>query len=270
MKQLDLDPRRAVFPRRCVACGAAPTTAYTLELRGGLDLLVFAMQTCVDLEVPLCTRCGRRNTWRRAGWVAATLVVVVAVCSVVPILQMLFPEAHGVIAFVGAAVLFPGSFAALWWARNREDWLYHQWFSPIWVVAFDRTSMSARLGFHDASTWRDVGVLSGVLPPSEGAEESGYRDHAAPIPAPFAPAEPPLAWWPPVLLGLGVIAGGVADFLGLLGPHRRSSGLTQVLNDLLDALVGPTGALVLWLVVGLVFVALGFLLRRVQKTGHGE
>jgi carbon starvation protein CstA len=73
-----------------------------------------------------------------------------------------------------------------------------------------------------------------------------------------------------VLLGLGVIAGGVADFLGLLGPHRRSSGLTQVLNDLLGALVGPTGALVLWLVVGLVFVALGFFLRRLQKTGHGE
>jgi hypothetical protein len=43
-----------------------------------------------------------------------------------------------------------------------------------------------------------------------------------------------------------------------------------VLNDLLDALVGPTGALVLWLVVGLVFVALGFFLRRLQKTGHGE
>ena len=83
--------------------------------------------------------------------------------------------------------LLPGCNAVLWWARNREDRLYHRWFSPAWVVSFDTTSGIARIGLHDARTRREVGVLSGVLDASEGAGEAGYREHAAPVPAPFSP-----------------------------------------------------------------------------------
>ena len=242
---------------------------YSLAAQDGLDLLVFALRTHVDVEVPLCASCGRRKTRGRVAWFAAILGIFFAACGVVPLVEALFPGAGPEVAGVGMAVLLPAGLGGRWWARNLEDRLYHRWFCPAWIVAFDKTTMIARVGFRDARTRRDVGVLSGVLEAGEGLGEAGYREHAAPVPAPFSPpARPlPLPWWSSVLLGLGAMGGGPAESLGLLG---RRSGSLRTLNDLLDWLGGRAAVFVFWVAVGLAFVALGLVLRRAQKLDRRE
>jgi hypothetical protein len=245
MESLELDPRQIVFPHRCLACGATPTTSYTLEATAGLDVLLFALRTCVPVEVPLCAPCGRHKTWGRVGWFALILGSLLAPWGAVIGLHAILGDMA--VAIFGA-VLLPGTIGVLWWARNREDRLYHRWFSPAWIVAFDRTSCLAQLGLREARTRQEVGVLSGVLDASEFAGRPGYREHGGPVPAAFSSSSPParpIPWWAVLVFGLVTMGTSVLDY----------------------AMEGQSAAgLALWLAVGLAFAWFGIVLRRAERA----
>jgi hypothetical protein len=61
----------------------------------------------------------------------------------------------------------------------------------VWLVSFRAVPANGpknvvRLGFRDEQTYREVGVLSGVLDRSALAVQAGYREHSMPVPVPFA------------------------------------------------------------------------------------
>jgi hypothetical protein len=249
MESLDLDPGRIVFPHRCMECGATPATSYTLEALAGLDVLLFAYRTRIPVEVPLCAPCARRKTWGRVGWFALILVGLFAPLSTVAALRDILGDMG--LALAGVVVL-PATLAIAWWARNREDRLYHRWFSPAWIVTFDPSSGIARLGLRDARTRQEVGVLSGVLDPSEVASPAGYREHGGPEPVPFASpaaAASTPGWaipgWAIILAGLGIMGMSVFEYV------EQSQGVL---------------GLVAKLVGGLLVAGLGLAIRRGQRA----
>jgi hypothetical protein len=244
METLDLDPRQIVFPHRCLACGAPPTTSYTLEAKAGLDVILFALRHSVPVDVPLCAACGRHKTWGRVGWFALILGGLVGACGAVVPLRAIGGEMA--LAIVGGIVLLPGTFGTLWWARNREDRLYHRWFSPAWIVAFDPSSYVARLGLRDARTRQEVGVLSGVLDASEAPGQIGYRKHGGPVAVAFSSPPPrPIPGWAVVAFGLVTMGVSVLRYV------VESQG---------------AGSMVLGLVGGLAIAGFGLLVRRGQRA----
>jgi hypothetical protein len=240
METLDLDARAVTLPARCLECGATPTAFYTLEAKDMVDYLVVAHGVCEEIKVPLCARCDRRKTWGRIGWFTLIVGAIVAACGVVAGFTSALDDPD--VARVGLVAIMPFSLGVLWWGRNREDRVYHRWFSPVWVIAFDKASVVARLGFREARTRREVGVLSGVLDAGELAGQVGYRAHA-PLPVPYEPRGRPFPWWGFLVLGIGTIGAGVGKYLEP------------------GYLVLKIAALVLGIVVGLAFIAIGVRLR---------
>jgi hypothetical protein len=264
LKTLDLDPRHVTFPNRCLACGAAPTTSYTLEAKS-LHIPFIAQASSADVEVPLCTACDRRKTGGRVGWFVSILLGVLVTCAcVAPVCE---DALHmPILVPFAAAILVPSLLGVLWWTMNREDRLYHRWFSPVWVVDFDKASYIARLAFKDPRTRREVGVLSGVLHRSEDAGEVGYREHSGPLPVPFTAPPRSFPFWVLVPVGLLCMGAAIVQYEELAEmENTRHSAHLHTLVALLYEVGGKTTVLAVLVTVSLIVVVAGIVLTSTSK-----
>jgi hypothetical protein len=62
----------AIFPKRCVCCGAPPRAIWTTKAVKGIDLIAFRVLRVYEITLPLCRAC----LWRRGGvgGIAAILI----------------------------------------------------------------------------------------------------------------------------------------------------------------------------------------------------
>jgi hypothetical protein len=90
---------KARFPDRCVVCGVRSPNA-SIEIKagtfGGWDILSMLLTEPYYVEVPACTRCGRRLRFQRLlDWIQMIVAVVVSIWLVMPLVDERFPHFAG-------------------------------------------------------------------------------------------------------------------------------------------------------------------------------
>jgi hypothetical protein len=206
MERLTLSPRAVRFPDRCTRCGASPSHHITVDTYHGIDLLVIAWGRYCEIEAPACVRCKGRRLWGRIGWFTGIIGLLVAFIGAVAVG---FHDTPAVPAVLLTVVLLP----AIWFLRRREGDLYNRLYAPFHIARWDEQADTVELAFKDATLAHDVAVLSGLRAPAS-APLAGYREAAATAPPPAwsGPRPRTMPWWAPVLVGLGIIGAGFAEY----------------------------------------------------------
>ena len=152
-KTIDLPPSSITFPERCTACGEAPETQRTLEIKKGIDLILFDFQSEVEVRILVCRSCGRRRKW------TGILVYAVLVAGVITTGVTGYMKLDNEGATPLSLGLFALFFAMIYFARNRlEGWLDRVLLGVSGVTFSD--SGNVRLRFEEAALADEVEKMS--------------------------------------------------------------------------------------------------------------
>lgn len=263
MNTLVVRPEEVCFPDRCARCGASAARATTAELWRGVDLLVFAWGRSCEIEVPACDRCWARRLWGRALWMVGLLGALVGVIVAAGFASR---GAPAVIAPL-ALLLVP----ALLFLRRYERPLYDRFFAAVAIRGWDERAGTVELAFRERRLRDDVAVLSGLEAPPPPTSQ-GYRDAVVHEPPPAWRGASPrgVAWWIPVVLGIGFVVAGFAEWAQFDKAERLGRAVRDhVLVILLYDLGGKYTVLGFFVVFGLGFAAVGIIARaRGKKKLH--
>lgn len=248
---LSLDPFAVRFPDRCIECGAASTRTFRLTGR---------RRDHVALNVPICERCAERKGLGQVLWVLGSIAVAIGIVVALALASDAIVVAEPALrAFVGplvGLVMLAGA-AIIWLATRAGLRAFHRRFSAVWITGFGANRVA--LGVRRAELETDIATLSGAAP-AASSDQPPYRGFAlAPPTAHDGVARRRPASALVVVIGLGVIAGGIADYRS--GVHDGRS-----LVSLLARALGRTGMLVVFVAIGLAIVAGGISIwRRSQR-----
>jgi hypothetical protein len=256
MLSLDLALDRVRFPSRCAECGAPPTRTYALgvEQQGRRTVL----------QVPLCDRCGERKALGLLLWVVGALLAGVGFAVVGAMLG------DGLVAWVPAlrhaATPIALALVALAlvppiWALRRGRRRFHSRFSPVWIDAPASSHDVVTLRFRRADLHGEVAKLAGLTLAPEP-----YRTADAPRARAFAGGiANPIPGWVVALVGLGIAAVGVAEFVKLGEARARGRAIRGPWIEIaiywlggrwaVLALFCVIGGLVLWMGVAILRAA---------------
>jgi hypothetical protein len=249
---LSLDPLALNFPDRCVECGAPPTRTFRLTGR---------RRDHLALNVPICERCGERKGLGQVLWVLASIGIAIGfVLGLATAGDAMVRSEPGLRAFVGPIVLVVMLCGGLivWLANRAGRRSFHRRFSAVWIGGFAGNRVA--LGVRRAELEADIATLSGAAIGAASTDQPAYRGFALAAPKAhdgIARRKPASALV--VLVGLGVIAGGIADYCGKV--HTRSWAVM-----LFEHAFGRVGVLVVFIAIGVAFVAAGVAMwRRSQQ-----
>lgn len=124
--KMELDANAAVFPQRCVNCGAPPTGTATIECIRGVDLVVVSHHTWLDFHLPVCSGCKWRRRLAGVLFGVGALALVVASLFAMHALLPLF-ESRGR-RDVWLLITLGVFFATLYLARK--------WLTPLLDTCF--------------------------------------------------------------------------------------------------------------------------------------
>jgi hypothetical protein len=210
---LQLDPKLVKFPDRCVECGATASRTFRLAGRSR-DHVVF--------HVPVCERCLGRKVSKRVGWIvgsvllAVMLVIGIALGSDAAVRSM--PALRPFAGPIGMALVV-GAGMFVWFANRAGGRPFHRRFSAVWIDGLATNRVA--LGVRNAELEAAIAVLSGA----RGAAATGEEPYRGYVPVPpkahdgRARVRP--AAWIGVVLGLGVIGGGIAEYFALAAAEER-------------------------------------------------
>jgi hypothetical protein len=260
---LDLALDRVRFPSRCAECGAPPTRTYALAVE--------QQGRRTALQVPLCERCGERKSLGLLAWAAGALAVGVALAVVgamigdwlVPLVPGLRHAAAPIAIALLALALVPPA-----WALRRGRTRFHRRFSPVWIDTPASGEGVVTLRFRRAELRGDVARLAGLsLAPDP------YRSATAPTARAFAGGiVNPVPGWAVVLVGLGVAAAGVAEFVKLGEDEARARTIRGPWIEIwVYQLGGRWAVLALLLAIGGFVLWMGFsILRAAWRRGDAS
>jgi hypothetical protein len=237
---LQLDPKLVKFPDRCVECGATASRTFRLAGRSHLQF-----------HVPVCERCLGRKVAKRVGWIigsvvlAAMLVIGIALASDAAVRSM--PALRPFAGPIGMA-LFVGAGVFVWFANRAGGRPFHRRFSAVWIDGLANNRVA--LGVRHAELEAEIAVLSGTRGAAAPGEDP-YRGHV-PVPpkAHDGRARVRPAAWIGVVLGLGVIGGGIAEYFSLAAAEVRGETIRRNWIEIALYKVGGKG-----LVAGMLIAA---------------
>ena len=262
---LTLRPHEVRFPDRCVRCSGAPDQTLVLETVRGVDALVMAVRRRMEVQAPLCSRCLGRHHSRRVMWHLGLLAALILLIVIPMAVSAGF--AGGEPPPVVMALVLPLTLGWIWFWRNREQDLFHRWFSPVAITAWRIDSDEIDLSFKTEALWQDVGLLSGKL--DRGAlgratSGKGYREAAmAQVPQQWSgPRERSASyWWLPGAFGLACFLGaGYVWWQAILAEEMGRPFRNHFLVVLLYNVGGTVAAVTPFIVIGVAGIALTLVL----------
>ena len=224
------DARDIRWPSVCARCGAPPLEGYTLRGRA------------LTTRVPACAACLQRLRIEVVVYALVSLVVVVLAVGLGAVLiERILSEPSRGAATVIALLLLVGGGALLYLALRRRAAWYHRLRGPVFVIDGEGARFGVRAPAFLEATRR---MLAG--------------ETVAPT---FVPLPLPTYRVPAIVLAIGLVmfAVGIDAYLRLSGVIAVGGQSIRVpwFEALAYELGGPVAVLVLYVVIGLAFSAIG-------------
>jgi hypothetical protein len=147
-RTIDLDTSmHAIFPKRCVCCGAPPRAIWTARAVKGIDLIAFRVRRVYEITLPLCRAC----VWRRAGigGIAAVLIGIGVPIGAILVWGTVFLNHGRRPGDAATTALMATVIAALYYVRNVHSRVMDRFFLGVSGAGLDEHRGVARLWVRD-------------------------------------------------------------------------------------------------------------------------
>jgi hypothetical protein len=213
-------PSKVRFPARCIGCGASPSRSLTIEAWSGIDVFrVLRWGGLCEIEAPVCASCHARRWRRRFFWWGALALTMLLTITLIAVIAVALDMNKSPLMFMPVAVL---AIVYLFHWRVREIELFQRWCLPVWLRRFKPRDGTIEICFRDEALYRDVAVLSGVLK-APAPVPTTYREPPTQTPPAWKAPPQQFPWWVAILLGLGIMGGGVAEYYQYAGYEARGT-----------------------------------------------